>query len=210
MAGKITALKRQVKRKDRVSVFIEGEYAFSLMESAAAVLSPGQYLSDEEIDRLQQADLYQKAYHQALRYLGIRARSQAEMEQYLTGKDYPPAVVAATLARLQREGYLNDADFAGAWVDSRGRLKPKGKRALQYELKQKGIANELIESALAGLDEENLAWAAVESRLSRWKNLDDDRLKQKVWGFLARRGFDYEIARLTYEKVRAVLSNQDD
>ena len=74
-------------------------------------------------------------------------------------------------------------------------------------MRQKGIANEIIETLFTNLDEEELAWAAVSPKLAQWQNFDQEKLKQKVLGFLSRRGFNYEIAHRIFDRAWTDLSS---
>jgi regulatory protein len=205
MAGTVTALKIQEGNKERVNVFLDDKFAFAMTAIAAAALRKGQYLSDAEIDQFKQADERDKAYNRAIRFLGFRPRSQAEVERYLQEKKYSPQVVAHTVERLRREQYLDDEAFARFWLENRERFRPRGRQALRYELRQKGLPGEVIETILDELDEDESAWAAVESKLSRWKGLEELIFKQKVMAFLSRRGFNYEVASQTANRAWASL-----
>ena len=194
MAGIITALMIQKRDKERVNIFVDNQFALAVTALAAMTLKKGQYLSDADIERLKDADEFDKAYNKAIRFLGFRPRSEVEVERYLRDKDYPPEVVASTIERLRSEQYLDDEAFARFWLENRERFRPRGRQALRYELNQKGLNREIIETALADLDETESAWAALENKLYRWRNLDEQAFKQKVMGFLSRRGFNYETA----------------
>jgi len=205
MAGIITALKIQEGNKERVNVFLDDKFALAMTAIAAAGLRKGQYLSDAEIEQLKHADERDKAYNQAIRFLGFRPRSQAEIERHLREKKYSPEVVAHTVERLRQEQYLDDEAFARFWLENRERFRPRGRQALRYEMKQKGLPGDVIETALEELDEDESAWAAVGSKLSRWKNFDELSFKQKVVAFLNRRGFNYEVAIQTANRAWASL-----
>lgn len=200
-AKKITALKQQQKNKERVSVFLDGEYAFGVTMSVAMTLKKGQLLTDEDVARLKHGDTFDKAFHAALRYLGYRPRSQHEVETYLAKKEYDEEVVEGTIARLYEYGYLDDEAFARSWLSDRERLKPKGERGLSYELRQKGISDEVIALVLEELDEESSALRAVEPKLARWLTLDEQAMKRKINGFLGRRGFSYDAIRAVVEEA---------
>ncbi|HMN29925.1 MAG TPA: RecX family transcriptional regulator, partial [Caldilineaceae bacterium] len=165
MSKTITALEIQKKNKERVNVFLDGEYAFSLNLMAAAQLKRGALLSESEMAQLRAEDNQLVAYQQALFFLGFRPRSQAEVIEHLRGKAYSDEVIEWVTERLAREGYVNDASFAQYWVENREQFRPRSARALRHELRQKGVARELISEAVAGLDEEAAAWAALEPKL---------------------------------------------
>jgi regulatory protein len=200
MAGTITALEIQKKNKERVNVYLDEEYAFAVTVMVAAELRKGQHLSDSEIARLKDQDERNKAYHRALFYLGFRARSRTEIEKYLRGKGYPAEVIYETIERLARENYLDDRAFAEAWVGEREQFKPKSGKALRYELRQKGVDEAAIETALSDLDEDDLAWRALEGKLRQWRQLDEADFKKKALAFLGRRGFNYHVARDAVER----------
>lgn len=204
MAGKITALKIQKRNKERVNIYLDDQYALAVPLMVAAGLKKGQYLSDAEIEHLKRQDEYSRAYQHAIRFLGFRARSRQEMEQYLSKKGYPAQVVGKTIERLLRENYLDDRAFAQTWRDERARFRPKSRQALRYELRQKGVAGETIEAVLEDLDEIELARTAIERKLSQWQSLGRDEFKKKLYGFLGRRGFDYEVCRTVFEQVWAL------
>lgn len=191
----ITALQLQKRKKERVNLFLDGEFAFALHLSLAANLQKGQTLTPTQIDELQQADEVQSAYQSALHVLSHRPRSQAEVEQHLRSKGFAPSIIASVVQRLVTEHYLDDQAFAQFWLENREQFRPRSARALRYELRQKGLDNALIDETLVTVDEEASAWAAVEGKLARWGELEQAEFSQKVASFLARRGFSYAIAR---------------
>lgn len=192
MAGVITALRTQKKNKARINVFLDDEYAFPLSLDAALSLKKGQFLSDADIDKLKNRDEISKAYQRSLNFLSFRARTQHEVEKYLRGKEFSESAIEAVVEKLHQQKYLDDAGFGQQWVSNRTRLKPKGRHALRYELRQKGLSDADIESSIANLDEDELAWQAIQKKLPLWQSLDRIAFKKKLTGFLARRGFNYD------------------
>jgi len=89
---------------------------------------------------------------------------------------------------------LNDQEFAETWVENRSEFRPRSRRALTYELKYKGIPEEMINAAVEGLDEEQMAYLAARKKANKYFLLDWPGFKQKMCAFLARRGFSYEIS----------------
>jgi len=208
-AGQVTALKIQARNKNRVNVFLNGEYAFALDLSLALPLKIGQQLSALDIEELQTRDQNAKAYNSAVRLLAQRPRSQAEIEQRLQSKKHSSRAITYAIERLFSEGYLNDPEFARFWIEDRSRFRPRSARALRYELRQKGLANDVIDEALVELDEEALAWSAVENKLERWRLLDREQFKAKLIGHLARRGFGYQTAMTAFERACRNLEDED-
>lgn len=191
----ITALTIQKHNKERVNLFLDGAYAFSLALNVALGLKRGQCLSSVEIAALQHEDEILRAYHHALRLLSYRPRSQVEIKRRLGQKGYAPEVVGAALLRLADKRYVDDEAFARYWLEQRQRNRPRGVRAIGYELRQKGVDHDTINQVLHDVDEEASAWAAIEGKLSRWQGLDETAFRKKVMGFLSRRGFNYAVVR---------------
>lgn len=209
MTSTITDLKFQRHNKERVNVFLDGEYAFGLDALLAARLRKGQVLSDSDIVALKAQDERNLAFERAVRFLSYRPRSQAEVERYLQDKAIPENVVIDVIARLRQAKYLDDKEFARFWLDNRERFRPRGQRALRYELRLKGVSDEIIAQVLDKMDDEASAWRAVEGRMSRWANLPGDEFRRKVVNYLSRRGFDYSTISLTLEKACETLDIED-
>jgi regulatory protein len=201
VAGEITAIKAQKRNKDRVNIHLDGEYAFSLEMIVAASLKRGDYLSDEEIKGLQMQDSFQKAHDRALNFLAYRPRSSAEVSRYLKEKGVPLEVSEEVLQRLSAARLLDDVAFARYWVENRETFKPRGRRLLRQELRQKGVDDELIAEALSEVDEEESAYQAALKQASRYARLDDGLFRQRMYNFLRRRGFTYEVIRETISRL---------
>jgi len=130
MAGKITALRFQKRNKDRVNVYIDGQFAFGLAAIEAARLQVGQTLSDDDVARLRVRDEVERAYERALNFLSYRPRSEAEVRRNLYKKDVEDEVVEVVVERLTRAGLVDDREFARYWVENRLQFNPRGARAL--------------------------------------------------------------------------------
>lgn len=195
MAGVITTLKVQTNHRERVSVYLDGEFAFGVTLDVAARLRKGQHLSDAEIAALRTQDDVDKAYQAALHYLAARPRSRAEVERQLVRKGHAPEAIAAALARLEERAYVDDEAFAAYWVENRNHFRPRSVAALRHELRQRGVDAASIQAATAAVDELAAAWSAVEGKLKRWETLTQDELAQKIGSLLARRGFSFDVAR---------------
>jgi regulatory protein len=191
----ITRLEQQQKHKDRVNVYLDGEFAFGLNELDAAMLRKGQILTDEEIAKLQDQDAVVKAFDQAVGFLSYRPRSRQEVQQYLTGKTIPQDTQERVLTRLETAGYLDDRAFARFWIENRTQFQPRGPHALRYELRQKGIAPSLIEELLREtVDVDAAAYKAASAQNRRLRGLTHREYRQKMGAFLQRRGFGYSTA----------------
>jgi regulatory protein len=203
MAGTITALAVQKRNKQRVNVYLDGEFAFGLALMEAARLHKGQHLSDAEIEALKTRDIPAKAYERALRFLSFRPRSASEVQRNLRDHAVPPWAIDETLERLERAGLVNDAEFARFWIDNRQQFRPRSPRALRYELRHKGVADAVIDEALAGVDAEELALRAARHRLRRLHGADPETIRRKLSNYLARQGFAYPLIRDVVDRLIA-------
>jgi regulatory protein len=209
MAGKITKLEFQKKNPDRVSVFLDGRFAFGLPAMIAARLKRDQFLSDSEIESLQAEDTVETAYGKALNYLSYRPRSRAEVTGYLEKRNLRESQIEAVAAKLERAGLLDDEAFARYWVENRERNRPKGLRALRFELRNKGISNKTIERVLVSVDVPESAYRSAARKAQQLAHLDQGAFTKKMIEYLARRGFDYEVARETAARHWAELAADD-
>jgi regulatory protein len=191
----ITALEIQKRNKERVNVYLDGEYAFSLALIEAAKLRKGQSLTDAEIDALCGEDDVTRAVDYAANFLSYRPRSVAEVRRNLEKKDLPEAIIEQAIDRLQQLGYVDDVAFARYWLENRDTFKPRGPAALRYELRQKGVAEDIIGAALESLDPFDAARRAGEAKARRLRGLTREAFRNKLGSFLQRRGFRYETTR---------------
>lgn len=192
MAQKITELKAQQRNPNRISVFLDGEFAFGLSRTVAAWLQVGQVISPDKIASLQVEETREAAFQQALRLLSYRPRSEAEIRKKLNDKGYDAQVSEFIIQRLIEKGYLGDQTFAQTWVENRSTFRPRGRRLLKYELHQKGVAEEHIESALSSVkDEPDLAYQAGIRYAARLADLEWETFRKRLGAYLGRRGFSY-------------------
>ncbi len=191
---KITAIKAQRKNPQRVNIFLDGEFAFGLTRIVAGWLQVGQMLNEEKIAALQAEDDLEMAYLRALNFLSYRPRSLAEIRRNLHKHKAPETIIEATLERLQQKNFANDKEFARIWIENRNTFRPRGRRALSYELRQKGLDDEIIQPILDELvDDEALAYQAGIKRARKLAHLEWQDFRRKLGAFLARRGFSYAV-----------------
>jgi regulatory protein len=191
--AKITAIEPQKRDPNRVNIHLDGSYAFGLTRITAAWLNVGQELSEEKIASLRADDERERAYQQALFFLSYRARSESEIRQNLNKHEFSQSAIEQTLERLRENQLANDKQFARAWVENRNTFRPRSRRALQMELRQKGLSNEDTQSALEGLDEEALAYEAGLKKARRLQSEEWSEFRKKLSEHLARRGFPYSV-----------------
>jgi regulatory protein len=188
----ITAITVQKRNPQRVNIDLDGEFAFGLSRIVAAWLQVGRMLSDQDIAQLQAKETQEVAFQNALRFIGYRPRTSAEIMSKLTEKGFAESVILETIERLRANGLLDDATFARTWVENQSTFRPRGQRALAFELRRKGVTDEVIAQALEETPgEEELAYQAGTRQAHKLDNLERNEFRMKLSAFLARRGFSY-------------------
>jgi regulatory protein len=206
---KITAIEVQKRRPNRVNIHLDGEFGFGLARIVAAWLRVGQELSEEKIEELQAKDARERAYQQAMLFLSYRARSEAEIRRNLRKHEIPETVIEETLERLRQDGLANDREFASAWVENRTTFRPRSRRMMAMELKQKGLDEEAIQSAMENVDDEASAYEAAQKRAARFKGLEWNDFRKKLSEFLARRGYSYSVIAPVVTRVWNEVHNNE-
>ncbi len=206
---KITALTVQKRDPNRVNVYLDGEFAFGLARITAAWLKVGEGLDEAKIQQLQAEDAKERAIQQALLFLSYRARSESEIRKNLRKHEIPEAVIEQTLARLRHDGLANDGQFARAWVENRSAFRPRSRRMLAMEMRQKGLDDETTSAALENVDDEALAYEAAQKKATRFKDLEWQDYRKKLSEFLARRGFSYSVIAPVVTKIWNEIHNNE-
>ncbi|MGB2693793.1 MAG: regulatory protein RecX [Dehalococcoidia bacterium] len=206
----VTAVERQRYRK-RVGVFVDGELTLTLGAELAAErdVRPGRTITRSEIAALADAEAKRGALESALRLLAHRPRSEKELRDRLARKGFLGQPIDEAIVRLRELGYLNDAAFARFWIDTRQTMRPRSQRLLTSELRWRGIEQELAVEVTADISDDDAAYDAASRRLGSLRGLEYQRFRERLGGFLTRRGFGYEIARRTIERCWAELAGED-
>lgn len=189
----VTEITQQKRDSSRYNIEVDGQFAFALSANAliASGLFKGQQLTTEELANISQAAHSSRAYDQAIGYLSLRKRSRREVEHYLTKKnEYDAKVIAAAIERLESVGLISDSDFASAWIADRKILKPRSRRVLAQELRQKGLTATEVEQALLNVsdeDEVNQIKAVIQKKATRYPD------RQKLITYLGSLGYGYDL-----------------
>ena len=176
--------------------FTNGEQLHLRAETVASRgLNVGDTVPRATVLAWQRDDDERLALEAGLNFISYRPRSTKEVADHLGKKSFDKTACDHAVRRLNELGYLDDAAFARFWVESRTAHRPKGKRALNWELRQKGVADAIIEDVLARFagNEAALARAAARKRAATLDSSDFAAFRGKLGTFLARRGFGYEV-----------------
>jgi regulatory protein len=193
----ITDIEPQKHDEERVSIYLDGKFGFGVSRMAAAArgLVLGRSMTDDEIEALRNDDEVERALNATLNFLSYRPRSRREIEDYLRRKGIDQLAAPAVVARLERMGLVDDREFARFWVENRQTFRPRGVRALRFEMRQKGLDNEVIDTALEDIeDEEPIAYSVGQKKQQSYRSLQGREFLTRMTQFLQRRGFPYGVS----------------
>jgi len=202
MSPVITALRAQRRNPNRINVYLDGEFSFGLSRIVAAWLSVGQVISDEKIHALKNEDELEVAFQKALKYIQYRSKSSSEVEKYLSNKGTSQDTIQEVINRMKQTGMIDDNRFAQDWTENRSQFRPRSRRVVRQELRLKGIPDEVIEFTLDEmLPEDELAYQAGVKQANKLTKLDKFEFFHKLSGFLARRGFSYDVIKPVVTRI---------
>ena len=199
----VTALLPQPRRKDRVNLFLDSAFAFPLHKKLAqeAGLFIGQELAEADIRALEHQATLRFALDIAYRFLALRPRTEAEIRTRLRRGRVAAELTERVVARLKEQRLLDDVAFAHQWAEHRAASSPRSRSLVRHELQLKGIGQELAQEAVLELDDEEAAYQAGARRVTRLKVQDHQEFRKRLWDFLRRRGFGYNVITITIERL---------
>lgn len=215
---KITGLKAQVRDINRVNVFVDGAYSFSLDITQVAELGirVGKEYTEEQLAELEDESQFGKLYTRSLEYVLTRPRSQREMRNYLYRKtrDTPmknglmrkgvsKELTERVFDRLEAKGYIDDEKFARFWVENRNVRKGISLRKLQSELAAKGVDRAIVDRIIDQgdrLDSDEIK-KIIAKKAVRYSD------EQKLIAYLMRQGFSYDSIK---EALRTLEDDAED
>ena len=201
--NKITAIQIGKSRGKRVNVSLDGRFAFSL--AAEVVLKEGlrvgQELSAADVEALAGSDHFHRCLNAALYCLSYRPRSEFELKERLHRRGFDGDSVGAVLARLREQGLVDDMAFAQFWKDNRESFSPRSQRLTSLELRRRGVAEETIAQVVGVIDDDDSAYRAALSKARSLSPSDYQSFRQRLAGYLKRRGFSYGVINHTVERV---------
>jgi regulatory protein len=214
----VTAVLPSPKRAGRFEILVDGKAVATLSleaierlrlqvgtpysESLAAVV-------DDEARALH-------VFDRALDLLALRARSVRELRRHLLRKGELEPHVDAAIARLTTLGLLDDAAYARQFARAKAMGPGFSKRRLQAELARRGVARDVADAAVADVladdevDAEAILDRVAEKKLRTLAKLDPDTRRRRLYGFLARRGYDPDDIRRVMDRVREGGTDDDE
>lgn len=196
----ITDIRTQSKDETRVSVFVDGEFAFGCAREVATKhgLTTGQRLTPEMQQDVEVDEEIVRAKQRAFTYLAHKPRTEEEVRRKLRKQDLGERVINEVIDRLYELDYLDDEQYAADYAHNRFSNKGYGPIRIERELIKRGIDRHLAEQAVAEFfeDESEIEMAREQAR-KKWSRVageqDIRKQKRKLFGYLQRRGFTPDI-----------------
>ena len=194
----MTVSKIEPLSKSRYKVFIEGQFAFTLYkgELSRYHIAEDNRIDEEVYDILRKL-VIKRAKLRAMHLLSDMGRTESQLRTKLKQGGYPDEAVEEAIRYVKSFGYINDAEYVRSFIDSR--KEKKSKKEIYAALKQKGVDSDIIEQVFEEMDygEEDSRQAI--KALMRKRNYNpetaDAKEKQKMMGYLMRKGFSYQDIR---------------
>ncbi len=194
----ITKLTAQ-KKPGRFNVFVDGKYAFAVSESTLIHfrLTKGMSLDDDLQAQIQAQEVIAQANTLALSYLSRQQRTEHELRVKLTEAELPAAAIDAAIAHMHALHYLDDAQYAQAFINDNLHLSDKGPAVVLAKLQQRGVAEALIHQALAAVADE--AWLTPARKAAKKAAAQSSRQpfyrrQQKIRQAVIQKGFTPDLA----------------
>lgn len=215
----ITKLTPGMRDQNRVNVFLDGHFAFSLDVTQVIDLEVkvGQKVTNERLRELRKASEFGKLYQRSLEWALTRPHSVRETRDYLRRRqikrrqlnrqrerdekkplpEFDDELLALVLARLIEKGYVNDQKFAEFYVENRYVRKGISQKRLRAEMHNKGVDAEVIAAALQKIprDEDEEILKVIAKKRKKYNDF-------QLVGYLTRQGFNFQKAKDAVEKMK--------
>ena len=185
---KITKLEVQKKNKDRVNLYLDDEFYCGLSLEAVVkyALKVGQELEIQKLEFLQNDSEREIAQNKAMAYISKYQKTEKELRDYLIKKGFDEEIVLKVIKKLKEYNLVDDMSYAKNYIKSKS--KKSGRRKLSFELKKRGIADDMVEENIEEYsnDSENILPLCEKYLKNKPREY---KTKQKAYRFLASRGF---------------------
>ena len=194
----ITKIEKQKNNNKRYSIFIDNQFAFGIDEIDLLhyKLKENEPLDNDKYNYILNKLLLKRAKDKALKYLGYKMRSKKQVIKKLEELDFPQNVINKVIKILEKYNYINDEEFAKAFIKDKMNLKGYGTFKISYDLKMLGIDEDIFKKYLYSEEFVKEEEKATSLLLKRLKGISieniDYKEKQKLYAYLARRGFSYD------------------
>lgn len=204
--NKITNIEDQKRNKERVNIYVDNDYAFSLSKEVLIKekIKINDIIDMEKLQKVSKEDNFMKCKNAALRIIERTLKTEKEIREKLVLKEYDEESINRSIDFLKEYNFLNDESYARMYV--RDKSKGQGKNKIKYSLIRKGLDEEMIIEELSKIDSEEEENIAYEMALKKYNTIqkresDDYKLSQKLYRFLISKGYGYDVASRVIKKI---------
>ena len=202
----ITKIEEGKRNKERVNIYIDNEYAFSVSKEILYKedLKLNDSVNIEDLREIVKKDNYIKCKNSALRIVERIYKSERELKDKLLLKGYDKDSIEKTMEFLKEYNFLSDNNYTKMYVKDKSKFQ--GKNKIKFDLYRKGIDEEIIQEELSSIDEEDEREVAYNLVLKKYnviskRESDKYKLSQKLYRYIVSKGYSYDIASYAIKKV---------
>ena len=192
--GKITDIKLQAKNKERCNIYIDNSFCCGILLETVILnkLKVGLEISAEELGRIQLESEKRTVFDKTLDYISKTQKTEKQIKDKLKEKGYLKETIDYVIDKLKEYKFIDDFEYAKSYI--RLYKEKKGKKLLEYELMQKGVRKQIIESVLEeeNLDQKDACFTLLKKHLKN-KEITRENLA-KAYKYVLSKGFRYEEA----------------
>ncbi len=202
----VTKIESQKKKAGRLNIYLDNEFAFGICADTFShfQINVGQQLNDKQIQIIRQHEQFEQAREAAVKYLALRMRSRKELQQYLQRRQKFDRPISERVVRYCLErGYLDDRVFCETFIHDQLNLSSNGLQKIRRALLMKGIARDLIETAVNQLvkEEDQIRTALTLARKKAAALGNDPKRRDKIYRFLIQKGFQPGVVLKALQKT---------
>lgn len=200
----ITKIEKQKKNNNRSSVYIDEKFSFGIddFDLFRLKLKVGDKITEEKLSEIKETVLLTSAKEYAVSIVSRFAYTKKAMTDKLKNKDYDDETIEKTLCFLEEYKLIDDYDYAKRYINDALNIKHFGIKKIKYELIQKGISADIVDSAICEFDAESIEEESIfplaKKRLGgnfEYKNI------MKVKRYLVSKGFSFELIDKTIDSI---------
>ena len=184
MSNIITKIEEQKKNKNRLSVFIDGEFSFGIYYKTLIKFDLFVGKMDDE---------YSKCFNQALNYISYQGRTTKEVKDKLYSKEYLTSTINSVIKELLKLHYIDDFEYAKIYIEYK--IKEMGLYKIKNKLIEKGIDESIIEEFLINYSEDEeyeIAYLIASKKNNQYGDIDYKKRYSRLSGLLNRKGYSYQ------------------
>lgn len=209
--ARITAIEFQKKNKDRVNLYIDGQYFMSIYAELVYKfkLEKGQEINIEDFTEIIKKDDFEKAKNKALNSISKAEKSEKKLRDKLAD-EFAPEIIDMVIDFMKKYSFVDDDRYAKRIVSNDLNFKRLGKNRIKQDLYYKGISSRDIDRAISDIDgdvELENAIALAQKRLAKLKKEESIKKRTKLYQHLAYKGFDYATIK---SAIGRVLDEEDE